>query len=76
MAITGLASLIDLITPAEAIKEPLLADVAVDDARLVQLITTSSYQIQRWLGYVYASTGVVPADVKLACSTLLVLLWT
>ena len=75
MAITGLTGLISLITPAQAILDPVLADVALADARLVQLITTASYQIQRYLGYVYAATGDVPADVQLATSELVALWW-
>jgi len=81
MAITGTPAtpadeFVDLLTVAEAQREPLLADLEDDDARLLQLITACSSQIQHWLGREYEDTTSVPADVKLACSMLLSYRWT
>ena len=80
MTITGTPSVVadeyvDLITVAQAKLEPLLADLENDDARLLQLITVCSSQIQHWLNKTYDNTGDVPADMKLACSMLCSYRW-
>ena len=67
---------VNLITPAEAIAEPVLADVSTTDARLVQLISVASAQIQRYLGYFYAVDETVAADLKFATSQYVAYLWS
>jgi len=66
----------DLITAAEAIVDPTLSDITPPDARLSQLISVASIQVQRYIGYFYDAGEDVPADLKFAVQQYVAFLWS
>jgi len=69
----------DLITGAQAVLEPGLADVAPDDPRLLQLITVASMQVQRFIGYEYSAAEIeagIGADIEYATAMYVAILWS
>jgi len=68
----------DLITAAEAVAEPPLSAVALDNARLLQLISVASAGVQRYLGRWYTPAEIaagLDADLKLAVALFTAYLW-
>ena len=68
---------LDMITPAEAILDPNLAAVSVSNARLAQLITVASMQIQRYIGRTFtaAQIAALTDDLKYAATLYTAFLW-
>jgi len=69
----------DLITEAEARTEPSLAGIATGNARLQQLISIASRQVQAYIHYTYTSeeiTAGLPADLKCAVAQTVAYLWS
>ena len=64
----------DIVTAANTILEPLLVDVAVDNARLVDLIKVASEDVQLFINRTY-TTASCPKVVEFATIAYVAYLW-